>query len=926
MKKLSCTLTIAAIVIGTFVTVDAKFELFRVARKVGSDLSPSARRATVNTTAASLQPILQPAVPTEVPVLIKDIFPGAGTSYLSINGAPAPQPPVEVGGVLYLMADDGTSGRELWRTDGTAPGTFRVKDINPGPAGSGQFPPRLVRVGETIFFNANDGISGPELWRSDGTEAGTFRVKDIFPGSSGSNPRELVNVAGILFFAAQTISGVELWRSDGTVDGTVMVSDIVLGTTSSDPGQLVAVGTYCFFVASDSRGREVWRTDGTASGTFMLKDIFPFSSSSVVSPDSLIDVGGILFFRANDGHAYRLWRTDGTTPGTVKISDHVLPQGPDGLYTTTVALGDTLFFTADHDVDVRGLELWRSDGTEAGTSLVKDIVPGPGWSGPQDLFVFDNAVYFRATDGILGQELWRSDGTDAGTFLVKDCAPGGSGGGPDYFVDVAGTLFFTAADNFGTEIWQSDGTTAGTFRVTDILPSAGSATPQSLGAYGRKLVFMANDVTHGREPWILVLANLPPTLTDDIATVDEDTPTVINVLSNDSDTENDALTVISTTNGIHGSVTINLDGTITYTPAANFSGIDSFTYTVADSEGGTTTATVNVTISPVNDAPVAFDSVVTLSEDTQIEITLGGGDVDNETLSFTLVSQPVNGTLAPLAGNKFLYTPDPNYYGPDVFSFFSNDGTFDSNVATVAIIVAPAADSPLLATIGNQVIAEGSLLSLTLSASDADEGQLMFSVAGLPNGATLDNTTGAFSWTPSSDQSGTYTLTFSVTDPTGRSASETITITVTDVVTNLGPVCSAAHSSVNQIWPPNHRQQFISILGVTDPDNDVLTLMIRRIVQDEPTNTNGDGNTWIDGGGVGTSQAWVRAERSGNKKGAGNGRVYEIFFDASDGWGKSCTGSVRVGVPHDQGHGPAVDDGKRYDSTVAGGSCLNCNP
>ena len=88
----------------------------------------------------------------------------------------------------------------------------------------------------------------------------------------------------------------------------------------------------------------------------------------------------------------------------------------------------------------------------------------------------------------------------------------------------------------------------------------------------------------------------------------------------------------------------------------------------------------------------------------------------------------------------------------------------------------------------------------------------------------------------------------------------------------------------------------------------------------------GDGNTWIDGGGLGSSQAWVRAERSGTKKVSENGRIYEFFFDASDGRGKSCTGSVKVGVPHDQDRGPAVDDGKRHDSTVAGGPCLNCNP
>jgi len=291
-----------------------------------------------------------------------------------------------------------------------------------------------------------------------------------------------------------------------------------------------------------------------------------------------------------------------------------------------------------------------------------------------------------------------------------------------------------------------------------------------------------------------------------------------------------------------------------------------------------------------------------------------------------VITAPTNGTLSAVVGGKVVYTPDPNYNGPDSFTFSANDGTADSNVATVAITVAPLADAPLLATIGNQVIAEGALLSLDLSGSDPDGEQLTFSASGLPTGATLNSATGTFSWTPTFDQAGSYTLTLTVTDPTSRSASETITITVSDVGSNLGPVCSEAYPSIRELWSPNHEPQLINILGVSDPNNDPITIIIRRIFQDEPTNTDGDGSTWIDGGGVGTSQAWVRAERSGTKKvSLLNGRVYEIFFDASDGRGKSCTGSVKVGVPHDQASGPAVDDGKRYDSTVAGGACINCN-
>ena len=115
----------------------------------------------------------------------------------------------------------------------------------------------------------------------------------------------------------------------------------------------------------------------------------------------------------------------------------------------------------------------------------------------------------------------------------------------------------------------------------------------------------------------------------------------------------------------------------------------------------------------------------------------------------------------------------------------------------------------------------------------------------------------------------------------------------------------------------------IQILGVTDPDGGQPAITITRILQDEPTNTFGDANTWIDGFGIGTSTARIRAERSGTPKVPGNGRVYEIVFTATDSQGASCTGSIVVGVPHDQDHGPAVDSLVRYDSTVAGGQPIN---
>lgn len=167
-------------------------------------------------------------------------------------------------------------------------------------------------------------------------------------------------------------------------------------------------------------------------------------------------------------------------------------------------------------------------------------------------------------------------------------------------------------------------------------------------------------------------------------------------------------------------------------------------------------------------------------------------------------------------------------------------------------------------------------------------------------------------------------VTFTATDAFGNSVSVRASVTVQPFVPdNQVPVCLDAYPSIGQLWPANHRMASFNILGVTDPDGDETTVMVTRILQDEPTNTLGDGNTAIDGSGVGTSAPAVRAERSGTSRVPGNGRVYEIQFDASDPSGASCTGSVILGVPHDQGRGSVpIDDGIRYDSTVAGGGPL----
>lgn len=129
---------------------------------------------------------------------------------------------------------------------------------------------------------------------------------------------------------------------------------------------------------------------------------------------------------------------------------------------------------------------------------------------------------------------------------------------------------------------------------------------------------------------------------------------------------------------------------------------------------------------------------------------------------------------------------------------------------------------------------------------------------------------------------------------------------------NQPPVCTAAAPSVPLLWPPNHEMSEVSILGVTDPDGDAVSITMTAITQDEPVMSKGSGRTAPDASGIGSSGATVRAERDGG----GDGRVYALHFSANDGRGGSCTGIANVGVPHDKG-GVAVDSGQAYDATSA---------
>jgi ELWxxDGT repeat protein len=420
--------------------------------------------------------------------LVKDINPG--------NADSNPVPLTEANGVLFFVADDGTHGAELWRSDGTAAGTALVKDINPGGATS--HPSALTEANGVLFFVADDGAHGVELWKIDGSADGTVLFSDISPGPGSSFPSFLTSVNGVLFLVADDgVVGPKLWRSDDSAARTVLLNP---GSQSQTYFALAGLNGILIFQVAGDYGVELWRSDGTVAGTMFLMNL--------TKPETLVVAGGTAFLvGADPAHCFEqtLWKTDGTVSGT-RLLKNIDPCSRYNLTNLTDVNG-TLFFTVvPADNLTSGVKLWKSDGTEAGTVLVRDLYPDADYSADVSvLTVIDSILILRFRNYRLGaprSELWSSDGTTAGTVLLKSNIL------PQQWIDaqftkIGRTMFFAGYDDSaGWELWKTDGTVAGTVLVRDIVPGADGSNPTALTSVNGWLVFQACEPSSGCAVWV----------------------------------------------------------------------------------------------------------------------------------------------------------------------------------------------------------------------------------------------------------------------------------------------------------------------------------------------------------------------------------------------------------------------------------------
>jgi ELWxxDGT repeat protein len=481
-----------------------------------------------------------------------------GTSLEEPNsGLPSNTPPfVSLGGDVYFMGTDSGGAQGLFKSDGTAAGTTEVAPLSY----AGQ---NLATAGGKIFFTESS-PSGLQLWSSNGTQSGTTEVSSISPQASVI---EIVGLGNSVYFSVEDTSsnGLQLWTSDGTAAGTQQLTDFTNGDSLSS---LTTLGGKIVFVSgNDTVGDELWTSDGTPSGTTALTHFSDLQMTGGPGNQSpLQNVNGTLYFATYDSNTTsgQIWTSDGTSGGTVPVATR---GGTFGLAGDFTAVGNTVYFVgvsysdmthglasqlwsidggtaapvspniawqsmptdltaldsstllfAADDGSGHGEELWKSDGTASGTTMVRDLNPGPagsissgvpygipyqsGVSG-STFAVVGGEAYFSADDGSDGQELWKSDGTAAGTTLVDDISPGSAGSSPQYLTDVDGELFFVAQDGSGSsELLMSNGTAAGTSAVQSFTTGqTGSSSPSNLTVSNGTLYFFANDGTDGSQLW-----------------------------------------------------------------------------------------------------------------------------------------------------------------------------------------------------------------------------------------------------------------------------------------------------------------------------------------------------------------------------------------------------------------------------------------
>jgi VCBS repeat-containing protein len=443
------------------------------------------------------------------------------------------------------------------------------------------------------------------------------------------------------------------------------------------------------------------------------------------------------------------------------------------------------------------------------------------FSGPTNgtlTFNNDGSFVYTPTAGFSGQDSFVYSATDGAvnSLLAAVTIDVSEGTAP---VSAADAYFFNEDETFlmpaVTGVLANDESAANATVELVSGPASGELTLNADGGfvyvpvadYSGEVTFTyraTNNIGVGADTTVtltIAAVNDLPTAVNDSFSVDEDQPLNVttSVVSNDTDIEGSTLVPELASQPMHGTVTFNADGTFTYQAEANFNGIDGFSYLVNDGTDNSEVATVTISVNPVNDAPVAVNDEYSMNEDATLTVDATGvlandTDIDNSSLTATIVAQPQHGTVVLNADGSFVYTPAPDFSGVDGFSYQAGDGSASSDVASVTINIAPINDPPVAVNDEYTTAEDTELLveipGVLLNDIDPDSAALSATMINPPQHGTVTlGSDGKLVYTPSADFNGVDGFSYTVSDGELTSAVASVTITVTPV--NDAPVSLA---------------------------------------------------------------------------------------------------------------------------------------
>lgn len=594
-------------------------------------------------------------------------------------------------------------------------------------------------------------------------------------------------IAAAIVLAAGLLAPAATLASDGTIPTCNPTA------VSVDEDQVLSDSVTC---SSEEAGDTFDVVNDVADGTLTLD---PNDGSYTYTPDA--------DFNGSDGFTFRLIDPDGNSnEAAINITVNSINDDPvasDRSYTTAEDTAKVVpvpgLLTGATDVDGDSLSVSMAAPPDHGS--VTAAADGHFTYTPDSNYNGSDSFTFKVTDGQGGSDTATASVTVTAVNDPPVCNDGSSSTSED--VNVTDSVVCTDVDDSALMYTVVTAPTDGSVGWNGGGPSF-TYNPDANFNGTDSFEFRANDGDNNSNVATETIdvggTNDPPVAVADGRTTNEDTQLVVNapgVLGNDSDPDGDSLTAVLNVGPAHGSLSLSPSGGFTYTPNANYHGSDSFTYQAKDPDNESSNiATVSLTVTSVNDLPVCADGSTSTTEDTPVSDTVSCTDVDGDSLSYSVSTQPTNGTASFGSGATVTYDPDPNFNGSDPFEFQASDGHGFSDPATEAVTVSGTNDPPsftkgtspaVLEDVGAQTIPGW---ATAISPGPGDTGQTvtfvvetitpdLFSV----NPAVASN--GTLTFTPTANANGVSTVTLHAHDngggTTADGASQTFTITVTPV-------------------------------------------------------------------------------------------------------------------------------------------------